>query len=72
MLGTIVRFLESETEPPIYEMIRNDFSSLILPRKYEKVCIPDIEKIFVVTNVTYIYGSYTIIEITVVPEENYN
>ncbi len=69
---TIVRFLESETEPPLYEMIRKNFSSLILPRKYDKVCIPDSEKIFVVINVTYIYGIYTTIEITVVPEENYN
>lgn len=71
-MGTIVRFLESETEPPLYEIIRNDFSSIILPRKYDKVYVPDNEKIFVVTNLTYIYGSYTIIEITIVPEENYN
>ena len=71
-METIVRFLESETEPPLYEIIRSDFSSIILPRKYDKVCIPDNEKIFVVTNLTYIYGSDTIIEITIVPEENYN
>lgn len=86
-MGTIIRFLESETEPPLLVMgtdtrFRPDIAAPWIadlppfcPQKNEKIRLPPprSDKLFVVTNIVYnLSKNETCIDIILVPEENYN
>lgn len=79
-MTTQVRFFESETEPATFIMgapntplPHTDEPPLYLPKKYEKVWLPNIEHAFIVTEVTHCYDeSGCLIDIIIVPEDAYS
>lgn len=79
-MTTQVRFFESETETAIFIMGASNTSlphidepPMYLPKKYEKVWLPNIEQAFMVTEVTHCYDdNYCLIDIIIVPEDAYS
>lgn len=79
-MTTQVRFFESETETAIFVMgVSNtslphtDEPPMYLPKKHEKVCLPNIENAFIVAEVTHCYDdNRCLIDIIIIPEDAYS